>query len=146
MVCNIFLIIGIVILSVAGLLATKEHRWLRAAEVTEGKVVELIASRGSKGKPTYKPRVEFTGRDGAKHSFVRGYSSNPVGFSVGDVVAVAYDAEYGGRILTFGQRFGFPLVLGAVGLMVYVIAGGLIVGRHYVPHIYMQNDGFVLER
>lgn len=56
-------------------------------------------------------------------------------------LAVACDSTYSGRILTFGQRFGLPLVLGAVGLMASVIAG-----RHYVPHIYMQNDGFVLER
>ena len=61
-------------------------------------------------------------------------------------LAVACDSTYSGRILAFGQRFGLSLVLGAVGLMASVIAGGLIVGRHYVPHIYMQNDGFVLER
>ena len=42
--------------------------------------------------------------------------------TVGDKVPVAYDAAYSGRILTFGQRFGAPLILGAVGLMFSVIA------------------------
>ena len=132
-------------IAIAGLLATREHRWLCAAQVTEGRVIELIASRGSKGRATYKPRVEFTATNGSKHTFVRSYSTSPPEFSVGDKVAVAYDAAFSGRILTFGQRFGFPLVLGAVGLMMVVIVGGWIVGRQYVPRIYFQSAGFPLE-
>lgn len=146
MVANIFLLIGLAMLGTAGLLATREHQWICRAEIAQGKVVELIASRGSKGKPTYKPRVEFTGNDGARHSFTRGYSSSPPDFAVGESVAVAYDSTYSGRILTFGQRFGFYLFLGGVGLMLTVIAGGLLAGRHFVPAIYMQDRGILLER
>ena len=146
MISHIFLAIGLTIVGSAGWIAMREHQWLCSAQVTEGKVIESIPSRGSKGKMTYKPRVEFTARDGLKHSFVRSYSSRPADFSVGDKVAVAYDAAYAGRIVTFGQRFGFPLILGAVGLMLSVVAGGYIVGSQYVPRIYLQSEGLVLER
>jgi hypothetical protein len=146
MLCNIFAVIGIGMLAIAGFLAAKEHRWLRAAQVTEGHVVELAESRGSKGGRTYTPRVQFVGRDGVTRSFLRGYASNPAGFAVGDKVAVAYDADFSGRILSFGSRFGFPLVVGAVGLMILTISAGLIVGRQYVPRVYLERDSMVLER
>ena len=146
MVCNIFAVVGIAMLAIAGLLASKQHRWLCAAQMTTGSVIELVRSSGSKGGSVYAPRVEFTGRDGAKHSFVRGYSSSPPDYAVGDKVTVGYDANSAGRIVSFGERFGFPLVLGAVGLMTVTIAGGLIVGRHYVPRIYLERDSIVLER
>ena len=146
MLLNIFLIIGVCLIGIAGALAAKEHRWLCAAQVTEGRVTEMIATRGSKGKASYKPRVEFTGMDGARHTFVRSYSTSPPEFTVGEKVAVAYDAAYSGRILTFGQRFGFALILGAIGLMLATIGGGWKMGRHFVPRVYFQDAGILLER
>ena len=65
--------------------------------------MRLIPSRGSTGKTTYKPRVEFSGRDGIVHSFARDFSSSPADFTVGEKVTVAYDSNYEGRIVTFGQ-------------------------------------------
>ena len=143
---NIAAIIGAVLLVIAGLLASREHRWLRAAQFTEGKVVESIATRGSKGKRTYKPRVEFTGRDGVVHSFVRSYSSSPADFSVGEKVTVAYDAKYEGRIVTFGQRFGFVVMFGALGLALLAASAACIVGRQWVPRIYLEQNLERLER
>ena len=136
---NIAAIIGISLLVVSGYFASREHSWLRSAEFAEGKVVELIPTRGAKGKTTYKPRVEFTGRDGVVHSFTRGFSSSPPDFTVGEKVTVAYDSNFEGRIVTFGQRFGVALFLGALGIAILTVSAGMIAGRQFVPRIYLDQ-------
>src|SRR3954463_12002285 len=129
--------IGTALLAIALLIAFFEHSWLKRASVTEGTVVELVRTRGSKGGYTYAPRVTYTADDGSRHTFKRGYSSSPPGFKVGDQVAVAYQpATEKARILTFGQRYGFATVLGILGgaLMVWVLIHQL--GNRLVPGIY----------
>ena len=146
MLSTVFAIIAIAMLAVAGVLAINEHRWLCAAQLTDGKVVEMVQTRGSKGKRSYAPRVEFIARDGASHSFTSNHSSNPPDYSVGDKVTVAYDAKSGGRIVAFGERFGVALIVGSVGLAILMVVTGLTLGRHYVPRIYLERDGMLLQR
>jgi hypothetical protein len=132
-------ILGLTLMAASGFLATREHLWLKSASVTDGKVVELIRTRGSKGRSSYRPRVSFVAQNGTTHDFVRGYSSNPPGCRVGDPVLVAYDPRtYEGRILTSGQRFGLTAALGAVGLASTVLAVVFMVGRELVPRIYLH--------
>jgi hypothetical protein len=137
---TIVFIIGTALLAIALLMAFFEHSWLKRANITDGTVVELVRTRGSKGGYTYAPRVTYTAEDGSRHTFKRGYSSSPPGFKVGDQVAVAYQpATEKARILTFGQRYGFASIVGIVGaaLLTWTLVHRL--GNHLVPGIYLTK-------
>lgn len=138
MVWNIFFCLGAVMSVVGTALVMREHTWLKSATVTDGTVVQLIAASGSKGGVSYKPRVTFRDHQGVEHEFTRSWSSRPAGYFVGERVQVAYDPQTcEGRILAFGQRFGFAAFLLGIGLGLAVLGGVFIVGRHLVPRIYM---------
>jgi hypothetical protein len=99
----------------------------------------MIVSRGSRNRSAYTPRVQYAANDGSQHEFVRGYSSRPPDFVVGQKVMVAYDPEsYDGRILTFGQRFGLASIFLIVGLGMILLATTFIVGNQVVPRIYLR--------
>ncbi len=132
---------GVGFLALAAVLAFREHLWLKSAHITEGTVVELITSRSSKGKTSYTPRVSYTTPDGSQREFTRGYSSSPPDFVQGERVAVAYEPlTLDARILTFGQRFGFAVILGAVGLALAGAGGGFLAGRKIVPAVYLKGS------
>src|SRR5215204_6154547 len=138
---TIALLLGVSLLTLAVFLTVRQHMWLREARVADGTVVELIGQRGDKGSMTYKPRVEFVAEDGARHEFTRGYGSSPAGFSVGERVKVAYDSRtYSGRILTFGQRFGMPVIFGSIGVGMTLMALCFILGKNVVPAIYLPPE------
>ena len=132
------LCVGLSLVAVALVFALCEHFWLRNAQFSEGTIIELIASRSS-NSTSYRPRVRFTSADGVAHEFTRAYSSRPVGFVVGQQVTVAYDAQsYEGRIVTFGQRFGFAAVLASIGFALIVMATCFLLGGSLVPGIYLD--------
>ena|SRR5436190_17442439 len=136
---TIALLVGVSLLTLAVFLAVRQHMWLREARIAEGTVIEMIGSRGSKGGMTYKPRVEFVAADGSRHEFTRGYSSSPPDFRVGDRLKVAYDSRtYSGRILTFGQRFGAPTIIGSIGVAMTLMALCFILGKNVVPAMYLK--------
>jgi len=138
---NVAIYIGAGLLALSGYLAAREHLWLSKSEIVPGTVIGLKVSRGSKGS-SYAPEVRFVARDGSMHEFTRGYYSDPVGFRVGDSIFVAYDPRsYEGRILTFGQRFGFPVIVAAIGLGLTAMGGAFILGRTVVPSVYLQQQG-----
>lgn len=132
--------IGAGLLALSAFLAAREHTWISKGQVTEGTVIELVPSHGNKGT-TYAPKVRFASLDGSVHEFKRSYYTNPPGFRVGEKVTVAYDTRsYEGRILTFGQRFGFPAVIASVGLALAVMGWAFIFGRTVVPRCYLQQS------
>ena len=133
--------IGLAFIALAAFLAAREHHWLRSSRVVDGKIIELISSRGSKGKTLFTPRVGYRAADGSQRDFKRSYSSSPADFSVGESVVVAYDSHtYDARILTFGQRFGAAAIIAAIGLAITSMAGFFIVGRTMVPRIYQEQQ------
>lgn len=136
---NITLLIGVGLVVAGAAFAFREHQWIKSARTAPGTVTEMIASRGSKGGTNYAPRVRLITRDGTPHDFVRNYSSSPPDFVVGEQVAVAYNIgtnDY--RILSFGQRFGLAVILAVVGLSLVLMASAFIVGRQFIPRIYLQ--------
>ena len=136
------LLIGLALVAYAGYLARQEHAWLKSARVVPGTVVELIRVKGTKGKPSYRPRIRYTTPDGAIHDFIRTYASNPVGVDVGESLAVAYhDATPQDlRILTFGQRFGFAAFVAVLGIGLMLLGATFLAGRHYVPRLYLPGQ------
>jgi hypothetical protein len=135
---NITLLIGLGFLLLAAVLAARTHFWLAKAQFTDGEVIQMIAVRGQKST-TYKPRVRYTTMDGQVRDFVRGYSSSPPDFTIGEKVAVAYDPQsQEARIVTFGQRFGFAWILGWIGFSLATLSIGFSIGRQIVPRIYLH--------
>ena len=101
----------------------------------------MIASRGAKGGTNYTPRVRFTAHDGSTHEFLGSSSSGATRYFVGQNMLVAYNANsYEGRVLTFGQRFGFPSFVIVFGLAVILLATTFRVGRECVPRIYLEQS------
>jgi hypothetical protein len=137
----VVLIIGCCLLSLATIVAICEHSWIKRGNIAEGIVVELIPSRGSKGGTVYKPRVQYKTVDGRELTFTRSYSSSPPGFRVGERVAVAYHpGNEKARILTFGQRFGFSLILGVIGSALTFSVLAYRLGDKLVPDIYQKHE------
>jgi Protein of unknown function (DUF3592) len=137
MTLTILSVIGAALVTLGAVLASREHAWLQKAQFGPGKVIELVMRTGNKGRPTYTPRVQYTAPDGSIHDFTRGFGSNPVGFTSGQNVQVAYDPmTFEGRILTFGQRFGFAAVLIIVGFSLILIKVTFTYGDRLLPRIY----------
>jgi hypothetical protein len=136
--------IGAALITFGAVLAAKEHAWLKKAQIGPGTVVELVPKRGAKGRRIFTPRVRFTAQDGSIHDFVSASGSRPAGFNVGEDVHVAYDPRtFEGRILTFGQRFGFAAAIIIIGLSMVLMRITFSVGNRLVPRIYVSqtSDG-----
>ena len=144
MYLTVLSVIGAALITLGAVLAAREHAWLQKAQFGPGKVIELVVTRGSKRQTNFTPRVQYTARDGAIHDFVRGYGSRPAGFAMGEDVQVAYDPHtYEGRILSFGQRFGFAAVVFIVGLSLILVKVTFVFGDRLIPRIYatQTTDG-----
>lgn len=141
---TITLIVGLGLVVLAGVLGMREHQWIRQAAIGDGVVVELVAHEGRSGRgrtrsTTYRPRVTFTSEDGRDHTFTRPSSSNPPGYTVGEVVKVAYDrSTYEGRILSFGERFGVSVFLAAIGLGVLMTSATFMIGKEVFARVYLR--------
>jgi hypothetical protein len=136
---TITLIVGLGLMTLAAALGMREHQWIRKAAIGDGQVVELISQRGSKGRTTYRPRVNFMGEDGREHTFTRPSASNPPGYHVGEVVKVAYDREtYEGRIMNFGERYGVIVFLAAIGFAAVMTSATFILGKQIFVRAYLS--------
>ena len=138
---TVTLIVGLGLVVLAGILGMREHQWIRQAAISDGVVVELVASRGTsrRGGTTYRPRVTFTSEDSREHTFTRSSGSNPPGYTVGEVVKVAYDrTSYEGRILSFGERFGLSVFIAAVGLGALMPSATFMIGKEVFARVYLR--------
>jgi hypothetical protein len=144
MYLTVLSVIGAALITLGAVLAAREHAWLQKAQVGPGSVVELVPKRGAKVRRTFTPRVQYTAHDGSIHDFVGHHGSRPAGFNVGEDVHVAYDPHtFEGRILTFGQRFGFAAVVFIIGLSLILIKVTFAFGDRLLPRIYatQTTDG-----
>jgi hypothetical protein len=139
-------LLGAALVAIGIVMAGTEHYWLRRAEVTEETVVELIRRSAVKRRGATSPKVRFQAADGSVHEFIRSYSTRPPGFIVGQRVVVAYcPRTFEGRILSFGQRFGFAAVSISVGLALTLLYLMYTVGQQFVPHIYQKHRAATLD-
>ena len=128
--------LAVFLIAVAAFFIVREHLWLRKAHFAQGEVIDLIVSKGSKGR-RYRPRIQFVSSDGSLHDFTRNYSTNYVTLSVGGRVTVAYDmTTFEGRIFTFQERFGFPIILAVLGLGLIVAACAFRLGPSLILQVY----------
>ena len=74
-------------------LAFKKHIALKNAEQCQGRVIDLIPTRGSKGSTNYKMQIEYTDRTGAINHFTTTSASNPPSRDRGEEVLVFKHAD-----------------------------------------------------
>jgi hypothetical protein len=119
-----------------------EHQIIVNSQIAKGEVVDLVASRGSKGSTNYAPKVHYVDAHGQPHTFKTGVSSSHPGVKVGDRVRVAYDLQNPekARLLRFGYRFGPWYCLVGTGLLLLFLSYGFQYGNEWMEKIYLSPE------
>ncbi len=135
---NFLFYLGLGFLALGVFFAAREHLALRACEITEGNVVELVRSQARKGGGAVAPRVRFLARNGTEIFFRSKWFVSHPGVAVGERVRVAYSPAnpYDARLLRFGWRYGFAFVAGAFGLFFLLLSVGFRCGNDLLPRLY----------
>jgi hypothetical protein len=122
----IFLTFGLIILIGAFFLFADTKDFLKDAQTTHGKVIELIRSRTS-DSIVYMPVVEFETKEGSVVEFTSSAGSNPPSYSRGDIVEVLYreSSPEQAKIKSFFSLWGMATVFGIMGGIFFLI--GLII-------------------
>jgi hypothetical protein len=127
-------IIGTVFCAIGIAIMWFQYRATAAAEITDGKVIELIPVRGSKGGTNYKIRAEFLDKDKKRHEYLSSWSASAVPYGVGDTVRIAFDRDNpdSNRMFSFGVLYGTGWVILGIGLLLFWIAFGFGYGNAYM--------------
>lgn len=129
-VFNIFLVVGLIMLTISGIICYNVKKFNATAVKTSGTVIDLIAKRSSSGKSsTYSPVVTYNDASGTKHRYISSFSSNPPGYDIGETVEILYDPKKpdDATIAGWSEYFG-AMICGILGL-VFSLTG---LGYHIV--------------
>lgn len=85
-----FFLLGTIPAAVAFVWWRTIRQFVLSAEPTEGTVIELIESRGSRGGRFYSPVVEYMDSFGQRHEHRSKLATNSP-YSVGDIIPMLYD-------------------------------------------------------
>lgn len=90
--------------------------------------VPADAANGTPAQTDFCPQFRYTSADGATHIATASTCSSPPSFAVGEQVGVNYSkSDYAdGQIDSFGDKWGFPLAFGLVGLVAIPIGIALL--------------------
>jgi hypothetical protein len=127
---SIFLVVGVLLLGVAGVVAVRTVQFLGGANSATGEVVELVPHRSSKGGTTWSPVVSYT-VNGEVHRLEGSYSSNVLMYEVGERVTVRYEPGNPGeaRIDGWLGTWLLPTILGGIGVVFGAVGGGFLLVR-----------------
>ena len=115
----VFIVVGALLFGGAVCWAWSTHAFVGAASRAPGRVTRLNAGGAH-------PQIAFWAADGQTYSYPQG--GLIAGYKVGDRVLVLYDPQHpqqGAVVDTFGALWGFPLLMGLLGL-VFVGGGWLL--------------------
>lgn len=124
----VFTIVGFAMLAGALFAYNNTSSFLKEAVMTDGTVIELLASR-SDNSITYRPVVQFLSEQGQLIEFVSSTGSNPASYSQGEQVKVLYlpmqpsDAKING----FFSLWGVAIILAGIGAVFFLTGAGIIV-------------------
>lgn len=133
-------------MAIIGIMIAKDtYQWLRQARSATGTVIELVPRENRNNRDhavntTYAPRIRYTAQDGTQHELLSSIASSPPAYVVGQTVRVAYhEGSYEGRILTFGECFGFAVGLTIIGTGCAVLSAIFLIGQQIVPRVYLER-------
>lgn len=130
LIMGIFLLISLILLSIAAVLTFNIRRSLARQESVPGQVVELVARKDSNGRVFYYPMVEFYLPDERRQTVTLSEGSSAPLYAAGEDVTILYDREQPSSarldsgVSTALMWIG-PLIIGFVGLA--FLAGALFV-------------------
>jgi hypothetical protein len=129
------LLIGLLVLAVAGYWANRVQGFVTRAEVASGRVVDLERSysHDSNGHESvvFHPVVSFQPVSGAERTFRGTTGTNPPAYDVGEVVEVLYDPARpaDASIRATFEVWGGPIIVGGLGTVFALIGGGMLLGQ-----------------
>jgi hypothetical protein len=136
----LILALGLGLILLALYLGWRKHNLLLSGHLADGKVVELIPHRGSKGGTSYSLRVAYTQPDGAKGEFETTFSSSPPMHQLGEKIRVVY---YAGAerpdILAFPDLFLFPWTCFCAGVFLLLMCVGFAYGPYLIESVYLPH-------
>jgi hypothetical protein len=115
--------IGVILLSIAGIVYVREQRFLSTAEQVTGSVVDLDRSGGSDGSSAFCPVIEFNTKAGEPVRYYGNVCSNPPSYELGEQVDVVYDPQEISHVQMTGfwSQYTGVFVLGIIGLVFLLI-------------------------
>lgn len=133
--------IGLLLVAIGSAFMWNEHRVIRSSEIVPGTVIELVASRGSKGGTVYAPRIRFRTLEGREVIFKSRVSSSSPGVKAGDTVYMAYNRSNPERakILRFGYTFAVWYCLVGAGLLLIFVSYGFMHGNEWIQRVYLSQ-------
>jgi hypothetical protein len=132
--------LGLAFLSVSIFLILRQHRLILGGLYLDGEVTEQVRVYDSDGD-TFKIKVRYIRPNGEPSEFVTSTASRPPTHEVGEAVKVLYYPEtQRASILSFGYCFGFAWGLACVGLFLFLLGGGFIVGRANLDKFYRVTE------
>lgn len=119
--------IGLLLLVAATLFYFHTKNSQQGTILTKGKVINLSASRGSKGGTTYTPVVEFQFNN-QPFQIYGSVSSNPPAFEVGEEVELFVNPQtpQTASINSFMENWFVVLILGILGSVFSAIGGTVL--------------------
>ena len=116
-----FLVIGAVMIGLAGFFVSRTRRFLRTAVEATGTILELVESSGSEGGTTYSAVVEFQAADGRTIRWEESMASNPPVGRKGDRLLMKYDRAnpQRARIAKATRMWFLPVLLGSLGALFF---------------------------
>jgi hypothetical protein len=136
-------VIGLAVMSGAGIWAMQHRSFMRDAAVAHGQVVANVekewTSTSSSGSTTrtqhsYCSVVHYVDRAGAARTFEDNICFNPPSFRVGDVVTVRYDADRTHVMIDRGDKvYLVPLAVAVFGTLCLVGGVQRLAGRGLPP-------------
>jgi hypothetical protein len=129
----VFLLVGCGLLIGAVFLFKDTQSFLKIAERTDGKVVDLVAFESTdtddnRRSVTYAPVVEFLTKEGEKITFTSSTRSYPPSYSRGEAVEIFYlpGNPEKAKINDFFSLWGIAVVFGGLGIVFFLTGTGII--------------------
>ncbi|MGU3494904.1 DUF3592 domain-containing protein [Xanthobacteraceae bacterium A53D] len=116
----LFLLIGLLMLAVSGMLVWRTETFVAEAETAQGVVIDMERFRDSDCRNCYlySPVVRFEARGGQEITFTTSWRSRPARYSRGERVEVLYPADnpQDAEIVGLMSLWGGSIITGILGL------------------------------
>jgi hypothetical protein len=129
MIHALLLLVGLVLMSIAGWQFRQTMKLLKNGERTKARVLELVASRSRSDGTTYRPVFGFMTKTNQAQQFTYDVSSSPPAWKVGEEADIIYnpDRPERARLIGYWGLFIASIILAAVAAPFLVIGSGYFV-------------------
>lgn len=118
-----------------------QYSLVQGKAIAEGRVTQLIPSRGSKGGTVYAIVAEFRDYSGKACTYKSHFSSSNPGYKVGDSIRIFFDRRNPAAcgIMSFGYRFGAAWCIIVAGLACLALWAGWEYGNQWLANQFPTN-------